>query len=95
MRKRSGRLRIDLPRPAEQAPSLDVLKGGGSIYAGENAMKTSSTRLVKSALAAFIAATALSACTYHRTVVERPAATGTTVVVPDNDRRDVIVVPKE
>jgi len=34
----------------------------------------------------------LGACTYHRTVVERPATSGTTVVVPD-DRKDVIVVP--
>lgn len=59
-------------------------------------MKTSFTRFITGAALLTTTVAGLSACTYHRTVVERPAAApNTTVVVPDRDHKDVIVVPNE
>ncbi len=59
-------------------------------------MKTSSTRFMSAAVLLIATVGGLSACTYHRTIVEKPAAgPSTTVVVPDREHKDVIVVPNQ
>jgi hypothetical protein len=57
-------------------------------------MKIVATKFITGTVAASLTALALTGCTYHRTVVERPVADtpSTTIVVPEQ-RKEVIVVP--